>query len=230
MNSILSASSFFGLMITIAAYLLGRKLQQRFRRWYCNPMILSIAMIIIFLLVFRIDYDTYNRSAKYLSDLLTPATVCFAIPLYRQLQRLKDHAAAILCGTAAGAVTGLACVLGLSVLFRLDHASYVTLLPKSITTAMAIGISGELGGYPAITVIVIAITGTLGNVAAPAALKLFRITDPVAKGIAIGSASHAMGTARAMELGETEGAMSSLAIVLCGLITVVGASFFAMWY
>ena len=144
-----------------------------------------------------------------------------------QLAVLKKNWKAILAGIASGVLTSLLCVLALVLLFGLSHEEYVTLLPKSITTAIGIGISEELGGYVSITAAVIIITGVLGNVIGETILKLFRITEPVAKGVALGSASHAIGTAKAMELGEVEGAISSLSIVVSGIMTVIGASLFA---
>jgi putative effector of murein hydrolase len=147
--------------------------------------------------------------------------------LYEQLELLKKNLKAIMVGILSGVITSLSCVLFLSLLFGLDHKEYVTLLPKSVTTAIGMGISEELGGMVTITVAVIIITGILGNVIAETVFKIFRIKDSIAKGIAIGSASHAIGTAKAMELGEIEGAMSSLSIAVTGLITVIGASIFA---
>ena len=130
-------------------------------------------------------------------------------------------------GIATGVITSLSSVLILSWIFKLNHAEYVTLLPKSITTAIGMGVSEELGGYVAITVAIIIITGIIGNIIAEAVCKLFRITDPIAKGVGIGSASHAIGTTTAMELGKTEGAMSSLSIVVSGFLTVLLAGIFA---
>ena len=172
----------------------------------------------------------YYEGAKYISYLLTPATVCLALPLYRQLEILKRHRKAILAGIVSGVLTSLVSVLGISALFRLTHEQYVTLLPKSITTAIGIGVSEEAGGIVTITVAVIILTGVFGNITAEAVCKLFRIEEPVARGIAIGTSSHAVGTTRAMEMGEVEGAMSSLSIVVSGLITVFGASLFAGFY
>jgi putative effector of murein hydrolase len=144
-----------------------------------------------------------------------------------QMEKLRRNALAIFCALAAGVLTSLLSVLALSMLFRLSHQEYVTLLPKSITSAIGMGVSEELGGYPSITVAVIILTGILGNVSGDLVCRLFRITEPIAKGLAMGSAAHAIGTTRAMEWGEVEGAMSSLAIVVSGVLTVVGASFFA---
>lgn len=159
--------------------------------------------------------------------MLTPATVCLAVPLYQKLELLKQNWKAILAGILSGVLTALVCVLAMSVMFGLSHQEYVTFLPKSITTAIGMGVSEELGGSVTLTVAVIIISGVLGNVFAPAVCRLFRIKEPIAKGIAIGSASHAIGTAKAMEMGEVEGAMSSLSIAVSGLLTVIGASIFA---
>jgi putative effector of murein hydrolase len=193
-----------------------------------NPLLISIASIIAILLIFKIDYKAFNESAKYLSYLLTPATVALAIPLYKQLDLLKKNLKAILIGVASGVITSMSSVLGFCILFRLSHENYVTLLPKSITTAIGMDVSKELGGSVTISVAVIIITGILGNMLATTMTKIFRIKNPIAVGLMCGTASHAIGTAKAMQIGEIEGAMSSLAIVVSGLMTVVGASFFAM--
>ena len=193
----------------------------------CNPLLISIVAVIVFLVAFDIPYESYNAGAKYLSYLLTPATVCLAIPLYEQVELLKKHSKAIVLGLISGVITSLVCVLVLALLFHFDHAQYVTLLPKSITTAIGMGISEELGGYVTITVAVIIITGVIGNMLAETVCRIFKIEEPVAKGIAIGASSHAVGTVKAMEIGEIEGAMSSLAIAVAGLLTVVLAPVFA---
>lgn len=194
-----------------------------------NPLLISIFLVIAVLLIFDVDYERYNEGAKYLSYLLTPATVCLAIPLYEQLEQLKKNAKAIAAGILSGVLSSLVSVLALAAAFGLSHEEYVTLLPKSITTAIGMGVSEELGGIVTITVAVIIVTGVLGNIIAELVCKIFRIHEPVAKGIAIGSASHAIGTAKAMEMGEVEGAMSSLSIAVSGLLTVIGASVFAMF-
>ena len=175
----------------------------------------------------HIDYNAYNEGARYLSWLLTPATVCLAIPLYEEFELLKSNVRAVMCGIISGVLTSLITILVLALFFGLTHEEYVTLLPKSITTAIGMGVSEELGGYVTITVAVIIITGVIGNIFAEFICKIFRIEEPIAKGIAIGSAAHAIGTAKAMEIGEVEGAMSSLSIAVAGILTVVGASVFA---
>lgn len=227
MKEMLSDSTFLGVMISILTYELGRLLKKRFKLAIFNPVLISIVSVILLLLLFNVDYTSYNESAKYLSYLLTPATVCLAIPLYEQLELLRKNAKAIIVGLVSGVITSLVCVLVLSVLFHLNHEAYVTLLPKSITTAIGMGVSEEMGGMVTITVAVIIITGVLGNMIAESICKIFRIEEPIAKGIAIGSSAHAIGTAKAMEMGEIEGAMSSLSIVVAGLLTVIGASIFA---
>lgn len=230
MNDLMTQSLFFGVMISIVMYEIGVYLKKKTKLAILNPLLFSIAAVMILLLACHVNYDTYNNGAKYLSYLLTPATVCLAVPLYEQFELLKKNIKAIMAGIISGALTSVTCVLVLSVLFHLSHAEYVTLLPKSITTAIGMGISEELGGVVTITVAVIIITGVFGNITAEFICKLFHIEEPIAKGIAIGSASHAVGTAKAMELGEIEGAMSSLSIAVSGLITVVLSVIYAAIY
>lgn len=230
MNDFLQGSVFFGVFISIITYEIGVLIKKSWNIAIFNPLLISIILIILFLLGFGVDYETYSAGAQYLSYFLTPATVALAVPLYEQMEPLKKNWKAIMAGILAGALTSALCVLVLAVIFGLDHVQYVTLLPKSITTAIGMGLSEELGGIVTITVAVIVVTGVIGNMFAEAICKLFRITDPVAKGIGIGSASHAMGTAKAMEIGEVEGAMSSLSIAVSGLLTVVVALVFAHIY
>lgn len=230
MDSLVLSSATVGIVISLLAYEIGLAAQRKWKLAILNPLLISIVLVIAFLVLFNVDYESYNTSAKYLSYLLTPATVCLAIPLYLQLDLLKENISAIFIGVISGVIASLGSVLTMSVLFGLDHKEYVTMLPKSITTAIGMGVSEELGGYVTISVAVIIITGVLGNMSAEYICKLFRIKNSISKGLAIGTASHAVGTARAMEIGEIEGAMSSLAIVVCGLCTVVGASIFSyLW-
>lgn len=229
MSELLGNSLFFGVVISILAYQAGLICRRKWRSAILNPLLISIVIVIVVLLVFHVDYETYNEGAKYLSYLLTPATVCLAIPLYEQLEHLKKNVKAIAAGILSGVLSSLVSVLALSAVFGLSHEEYVTLLPKSITTAIGMGVSEELGGIVTITVAVIIVTGVLGNIIADLVCRLFRIQEPVAKGIAIGSASHAIGTAKALEMGEVEGAMSSLSIAVSGILTVIGASVFAMF-
>lgn len=222
-------SVFFGVTVSILAYGLGCLLKNKFKLAIFNPLLISIIITILILLVSHIDYDTYYTGAKYLSYLLTPATVCLAVPLYEKLELLKSNWKTILAGILSGVLTTLCCILVMSLTFGLSHEEYVTFLPKSITTAIGMGVSEELGGYVTLTVAVIIITGILGNILAPFICKWFHIKEPIAKGIAIGSASHAIGTTKALEMGEVEGAMSGLSIAVSGILTVGGASLFSQF-
>ena len=228
MNEFAASSVFFGVFVTLAAYFLGLKVKEKTGLAIMNPLLIAIVLVMLLLRGLDIDYAAYNQSARLVSSLLTPATVCLAVPLYEQLQLLKRHKAAILTGVISGVLTSLVCVLVLAMLFRLDHAAYVTLLPKSITTAIGMGVSEQLGGHVSITVAVIIITGVIGNMIAESVCRALRITEPIARGVAIGTASHAIGTTKAMEMGEVEGAMSSLSIVVAGVLTVAGASVFSL--
>lgn len=227
MKEFLMNSVFFGAFLSLAAYEFGLILKKKFRLAILNPLLIGTICVIAVLLILDMDYDKYNEGAKYISYLLTPATVCLAVPLYEQLTLLKKNFKAVAAGIVSGVLASLVSVFALAKLFGLNHEQYVTLLPKSITTAIGMGVSEELGGIVTITVASIIITGILGNVIAEYVCKIFKIKEPIAKGLAIGTASHAIGTAKAMEMGQVEGAMSSLAIAVAGLLTVVGASVFA---
>ena len=227
MKEFLSESIIFGAVLSLAAYEIGLLMKKKFKLAILNPLLIGTICVIGFLLIFRIDYEEYNEGAKYISYLLTPATVCLAVPLYEQLSLLKKNFMAVAVGILSGVLASLVSVLALAKLFDLNHQQYVTLLPKSITTAIGMGVSEELGGLVTITVAVIVITGILGNVIAEFICKIFKIHEPIAKGLALGTASHAIRTAKAMEMGQIEGAMSSLAIAVAGLLTVIGASVFA---
>lgn len=229
MSEFFESSVFLGVILSLLAYEAGALLKRKFKLAVFNPLLIAVIITIIVLITGHISYDTYYEGAKYISYLLTPATVCLAIPLYEQLETLKNNLRAILTGIAAGVLSSLGSILAMAVLFGLSRKEYVTLLPKSITTAIGMGISEELGGYVAVTAAVIIITGVLGNVFAETVLKIFRITEPVAKGVAIGTSSHAIGTVKAMEIGRTEGAVSSLSIAAAGIFTVIAASVFAQF-
>ena len=225
MMDFLQQSAAFGVVLSLGSYVLGTRLQKRFRTPLCNPLVIALILTIGVLVLLKIDYRTYAEGTKYITFFLSPATVCLALPLYEQLQALKDNWKAILFGVLSGVFTSLIVILSVSLLLAFTHEEYATFLPKSITTAIGMAVSEELGGYPGLTAAIIAITGISGNMMAETVCKLFRITEPAAKGIAIGTASHVMGTTRAMELGPVEGAMSSLSIVVAGVLTVIAATF-----
>ncbi|MDM8143257.1 LrgB family protein [Megamonas hypermegale] len=220
-------SALFGLILSLVAYEIGLRIKKKLKLAIFNPLLISIAIIIAFLLFFNINYEEYNNGAKYLGYLLTPATMCLAVPLYEQLEILKKNVKAIMAGIISGVITSMSSILALSVIFNFSHTEYVTILPKSITTAIGIGISEELGGIVTITVAVIIITGIFGNMTAEFVCKMFKINEPIARGVAIGSSAHAMGTAKAIEMGPIEAAISSLTIAVAGIVTVVAVSFYA---
>ena len=228
MNALVQNCACFGVFLCLGAYFLAVRINRRWKSPLTNPLLLAVACVIAVLVLCRVDYTVFRDSAGPLSYLLTPATVSLAIPLYRQLEQLRRHARAIVLGVLSGVLTSSLSILAMSALFGLSHAQYVTLLPKSVTTAIGMSLSSELGGAAAITVTAIVVTGILGNCMAVFLCRLFRITEPVARGIAIGTASHALGTSKAIELGEVEGAMSGLSIAVAGLMTVVAAQVFAM--
>ena len=227
MSEFMQNSVFWGVALSFVAYGFGMMLQKKFRLAIFNPLLISVILIMLFLNISKTDYKVYQEGADVISYFLTPATVCLAIPLYEQMELLKKNFKAIMVGILSGVLTSLVSVLAMSVFFGLNHKEYTTLLPKSITTAIGMSVSEELGGYVTLTVAIIIITGILGSILAEAACKVFHITEPIAKGVAIGTASHAIGTSKAMEMGETEGAISGLSIAVAGLLTVAGASIFA---
>lgn len=230
MLDFLTESVFFGAFLSLLFYEVGVLCKKKWKSAVLNPLLISVILTILFLIILKIPYSVYQEGAKYISYLLTPATVCLAIPLYEQLELLKKNVVAIMAGIVSGMLTSLTMVLIFAVVFRFTHEEYVTFLSKSITTAIGMGVSEQLGGYVAITVAVIIMTGVIGNIIADPVCRLFGITDPVAKGIGIGSASHAIGTAKAMEIGEIEGAMSGLSIAVSGVLTVFAATVFSCFY
>ncbi|MGI6007448.1 MAG: LrgB family protein [Ruminococcus sp.] len=223
MHNVFTESVYFGFFLSLAAYFLGIKIRKVCRLGIFNPLLVAIVLIIAFLCAAHIPYEDYNRGADYLTYLLTPATVCLALPLYRQIKILKEYWLPVLCGLAAGCASTMILVVGMCTLMRMDHQLMVSLLPKSITTAIAIGVAEEIGGLSPVTVAAVVATGIMGAVTANMVFKLFRINNPVAQGLALGASAHAIGTTKALEMGEIQGAMSSLAIVVSGILTVAVA-------
>ena len=217
----ISTTIFFGAALTLICFSVGLIVQKKFKLKILNPIIISVAMIIIILNIADISYDTYNNGAQLISIFLTPATVCLAVPLYEKLQLLKDNLLAVLGGIIAGVAANLMLIWGVCVAFNLDKTIFATMAPKSITTAIGMVRSEETGGIVNITVAMIVITGNTGYLFAETIIRLFKIKSPVAKGIAIGNSTHVLGTSKAVELGEVEGAMSGLAVAVAGIITVI---------
>lgn len=227
MKEMLTGSVYFGVVLTLICYEIGLVIKRKTKLSLANPLLIASILIIGVLLILDIDYEVYKAAVQPISFLLTPATVCLAIPLYRQLELLKKYPVAIWGGITSGVLTTMVSIWLMSLAFGLTHEQYVTLLPKSITTAIGMGISDKMGGIVTITIVSICITGILGNVMAELWLKWMKIEEPIAKGLAIGTASHALGTTKAMEIGEIEGAMSSLSVVVTGILTVIAIQIFA---
>lgn len=229
-GGLITNSAFFGVFITLLGFYLGILLKQRFKLGIFNPLIVATAFVIILILVLDIDYEMYENSARHIGFLITPATICLAVPLYRQLDVIKKNGKAIAIGITASVASSMLSILLLSLLFNFNRQFFLTLLPKATTSPIAMGISEELGGITPLTVVAVILAGNIGNLLAVPLIKLFKLEEPIAKGIAIGSSSHVVGTVKAFEIGETEGAISSLSIILAGLMTVVVAPLFAMLY
>lgn len=217
----LTSSPFFGITLTVVAYWLGIKVQKKTGLVICNSMIVTVAMLIAVLTVFHIPFDDYYKGGSMINMFLGPATACMAVTIYAKLDLLKKNWLPVLAGCLAGTLTAIGSILLMSRLFGLDSAMIASLLPKSVTTPIATAVSEGHGGIVPITVAAVIVTGILGNLAAPFMVKLFRVKDPMAAGLGIGTCSHALGTAKALEMGETEGAMSGLAIGVCGILTAL---------
>ncbi len=229
-NNYLGNSTYFAIVMSLAYYMLGIVLKRKFRLAIFNPLIVASLLTIATIVIFHIDMEVYNAAGSYISFMLTAATVCYGMLLYEELNVLRTHFKAIIVGILVGVGVTAVSILILSILFRLPHEQYVSLLPKNITTAIGLDVSATNGGIPSITIVWILITGNLGNAIAEPVIKMFKIDEPVARGVAIGSSSHAVGTAKALEIGEVEGAVSGLSLAVTGLISVVVAAVFAQLY
>lgn len=221
MNDFLMSSNYFGLFLGLFVFWASTKLSKKLKSNLANPLLIATCVLIVLLVVFRIDYETFDKGASHLTYFLTPATVALAIPMYKQVSLLKKHMVAILASILCGIVANICCILALCTVFRLDAQIYHSLLPKSVTTAIAIGVSTEIGGVPSLTVASVVMTGLFGNGIARLVCQIFRVKNPVAIGLACGNSAHAIGTVAALEIGEVEGAMSGLAMVVAGILTAV---------
>lgn len=221
----LYTSPFFCLTLTMVTFCIGAACQNRWKKPYLNPILISAGLIIPVLYVLEIPVEQYRQDCQLLTYLITPATICLAIAFYEQLQNLKKHLPAILVGVLGGTLASLLSVWALCRLFGFDQVMTVSLLPKSVTAAIGVALSEQAGGVGALTMAVISGTGILGNVIGPVLAKLLDIRDPISQGVAFGTASHVVGTSRAMELSELAGAVSSLSLTLAGLITTIILSF-----
>lgn len=215
------SSTYFGIALSILAFWAGEKLQKKLKSPLCNPLLFAILVIVLILLLFDIPYDSYNNGGAIINMFLAPATACLAVSIYTKLQLLKENAIPILVGCTVGSLTSMGSVYLLCRLFGLDDSMTASLLPKSITTPIAVEVCQTHGGIVPVTVIAVIFTGILGSILAPYLIRLFRVKNPITAGLSIGACSHAVGTSKAIELGEIEGAMSGLAIGVCGILTVI---------
>lgn len=210
----------FGIILTIIAFEIGVTIRNKWRNPLLNPILIATILIIGFLTITGISYDTYKVGGDYISFFLGPVTVLLAVPLYRHIQALKNAWLPILAGIVVGSTVSIVCVIACAKIFGISKTLMLSLIPKSITIPMGSVVSEQIGGIPSITIVSIVITGITGAVTAPLVCRFFRIKNSVAQGVAIGTSSHALGTTKAMEIGEVQGAMSSLSIGVAGVVTV----------
>lgn len=210
----------FGLSLTLGVYVLSDKFLRKYKLPIINPLVLSIVVIIFFLHFTGISYEDYNVGGNFLTMLITPATVALAIPLYKNLHLLKENFFPVISAILAGIVANCLVSVGIGSLFLLKKEMVISLLPKSVTTAISVDLSHTMGGVNAVTLAIVVSTGIFGSLIATHIFRLFKIKSPVARGVALGSTSHAIGTAKAIEIGEVEGIISGLAICVNGMLTV----------
>ncbi|MBQ2997046.1 MAG: LrgB family protein [Oscillibacter sp.] len=214
---------FFGIVLSMFAYFFGQKMQKKFKFPLCNTMLVAGFLIIGVLLILNVSHETYNQGGTILSLMVNPATMCLSLGIYDKWELLKKNALPVLVGCGVGVITAVGSVWVMCRMFGLDRAVTAALLPKSVTMPIATAVAESHGGITSITIAAVIVAGLIGNIGAPFFIKLFRVKDPLAVGLAIGASSHALGTAKAMEIGKTEGAMSGLAIALCGVMTAIVA-------
>lgn len=216
---ILKSSSFFNISLTMTAFCIGNAMQNKWKHAVLNPILIGASIVMIVLCLLNVPVADYQWGCKPLSYLMTPATICLGISLAEQVEELKKHMAAIIAGVLAGTICSLGSVAGMAYLFGMDRVMTISVLPKSVTTAIGVTISEQAGGIGAVTAAAIILTGILGNIAGPVMAKIFHIEDEIAQGVAYGTASHVIGTSRAMECSPLAGAVGSFALTVAGLIT-----------
>ncbi|MDO4292672.1 MAG: LrgB family protein [Eubacteriales bacterium] len=215
------SSPFFGIGLSIAAFWIGNLIRKKTGLVICNPLVVALVLVCGVLLIFKIPYEAYSEGGEIINMFLAPATACLAVSIYTKAELLKKNWLPVTVGATCGSLASMGSVYLLCRLFRMDEAMTVSLIPKSVTTPIAVSIAEGQGGMVPITMVAVIFTGILGSIFAPLMIRLFRVKDPMTAGVAIGACSHAVGTSRALELGETEGAMSGLAIGVCGVLTVL---------
>lgn len=229
MKNLFDSTAYMGAFLSLGVFFLGKWIQKKTKISICNPLLIAIVCIILFLKCSGIEYDAYYQGAEKLQFFLTPATICLAVPLYRKLELLKKNAFVILISIFAGTISSFISVFVICTLVGSSHDFFVSMLPKSITTAIGMGVCEELGGIVTITVAVIIVTGIVGSILCDVVFRFFHISNPVAQGIALGTSAHAIGTSKALSMGEVQGAMSSLSIAVAGVLTVILAPLAQNW-
>jgi predicted murein hydrolase (TIGR00659 family) len=209
---------------TIVTFIAARALHQRLRTVLTLPVLTTTVLLVVVLLVAHVDIGRYAEASRPLGWWLGPATVALAVPMMRERARLRRHARAVLLAVIAGAVTSIASVIALGVALRLSRTVILSLAPKSVTTPIAMPIAERLGGVPALAAAVVIVTGVLGMAFGPKLLDLVRVRSAVARGLALGTSAHGIGTARAFDEGAIEGAMSGVAMIVSGLVTALIAA------
>lgn len=214
-------SPYFGILLSLVTYMIGLKIAGKVKSPFVNPLLIAMILVIIVLKIFNISYEDYNQGGKYITFLIAPATVAMIINLYKNIDLLKKNIVPVLVGVTAGVLTSVLSVYIMAGMFNLDTQLKMSVVPKSLTTAIGTAISAEYGGVVPITIVCMVITGIGGAVVAPLVMKILRVKDPVAQGVGIGTASHAVGTSKALQMGEVQGAMSGLSIALAGFVSVI---------
>lgn len=217
---IISNNMFFGIFISLIAFEIGLFIYKKTKLPIFNPLLTATILIIYFLKIFNIDFDTYNNGGQFINIFLGPATIVLAVPLYKKLNLLKENFLPIFSGILVGSLVSVLSVISIATFLGLDNSLTVSLLSKSVTTPIGIEITNSLGGSSSITVLAIVLSGIIGAIVGPTVFKVLKINNPISRGVSLGTASHAVGTSKALEIGEQEGAMSSLSIGVAGIVTI----------
>ena len=219
-DHLLETTKYLGLFISLGAFMIGLKLNKKYPYAFMNPLLIGTILVVGLILMLDIEVTNFQKSAQILSDLLTPATICLAVPVYRQFKILRENSWVVLISCVAGMISGLVTIIGLALILQMSEITTLSTLARSITMAIALDTTELIGGVAGIIVAGVIFAGMFGTVVSGLIFRIFRIEEPIAKGLAMGAASHAMGTAESLKVSELQGAMSSLAMVVSGVVMV----------